>query len=321
MFPNSSEVEDQNKPKKIFLTFSDKRLVRSKNRIVSQAESLDFFDQIYSWDESDLSQEFLDHFSQLLSANVRGFGFWSWKPQIILQALELCNEGDIILYSDVGFTINPKGILRLQDYFERANSAPTGIVAFQGRRPEYPMIDDGRELPTWPDKHWTKGDLFDYFSVRDQRYITDTPTIQAGLLLVRKCPESIAFISSWLAVFLEDIHLVDDSPSFSQNLSGFREHRHDQSVFSILGKIHSIDTYSSNEFWYPKAMSSSGDWDALSFSPFHATRSLDFGFIGNIKRKSLYYFNAFKPRNLKISFKLFITRMGKFLGFQSNSAQ
>jgi len=34
--------------------------------------------------------------------------------------------------------------------------------------------------------------------------------------------------------------MIDDSPSISKNLDCFREHRHDQSIFSLLTKKYNI---------------------------------------------------------------------------------
>lgn len=34
------------------------------------------------------------------------------------------------------------------------------------------------------------------------------------------------------------MHLVDDSPSLLPNAHGFKEHRHDQSIFSLLMHIY-----------------------------------------------------------------------------------
>ena len=35
-------------------------------------------------------------------------------------------------------------------------------------------------------------------------------------------------------------HVIDDSPSIRKNIPGFKEHRHDQSIFSALTKIFNI---------------------------------------------------------------------------------
>ena len=50
-----------------------------------------------------------------------------------------------------------------------------------------------------------------------------------------------------VSVFLTDFSLIDDSPSKSENMNGFREHRHDQSVFSLLFKVHGCIPFESGD--------------------------------------------------------------------------
>lgn len=33
----------------------------------------------------------------------RGFGYWCWKPRVILMALEQIKEGDLLVFLDIGF--------------------------------------------------------------------------------------------------------------------------------------------------------------------------------------------------------------------------
>lgn len=37
-----------------------------------------------------------------------------------------------------------------------------------------------------------------------------------------------------------DYHNIDDSPSILKNIDGFIEHRHDQSIFSLLTKKYNL---------------------------------------------------------------------------------
>jgi hypothetical protein len=294
---------------RLFLTFANSALERSLERITKEAEAIGVYDRIVALDERDLNADFRTAFASKLSPKVRGFGYWSWKPQVILQTLAEMNEGDILQYADVGFHINPGGVKRLNDYFQMVENSESGVLGFQGRRPEPPMVDDGRELPTWPDGTWTKGDVLDYFHVRDREDITQTPTIQAGLSFIRKCDKSQGFVEQWLKVFYDNFALVDDSPSVSANLKEFRTHRHDQSIFSILGKLNNIASVSSNEFWFPRPWNSSGDWDALADFPMHAKRDLDFGPWGNLNRRVKQVADMFTPKNFINSVQLFVKRV------------
>lgn len=262
---------------KVFLSFADSRMHRSSTRISRQAKELNLYDQIITTDENSLNAEFTNKFIEKLIPGSRGFGHWCWKPQIILQTLRNMEDGDILQYTDVGCHLNPQGKARLLEYFEMADKSESGILAFQAKPPEFPFIHDGRPLLDLSDFKWIKGDLLDYFSVRNYSAITNSPSIGAGIVFIKKCPASIKIIQQWLDVFSTNFSLLDDSPSKSENLPGFIEHRHDQAIFSLLCKLNNIKTISAYEYWYPKKNSSKPDWRALNRFPIHAKRDKDLG--------------------------------------------
>lgn len=269
--------------KRIFLTFSDSRLCRSQRRIRREAESLSFFDEIITLSETDLDESFCIKFGEKLKPKVRGFGYWVWKPQVIKQTLEKMVDGDVVLYVDVGCCLNPRGKERLHEYFRIAETSDTGVLAFQGIPPSLPLLHDGRPLPDLTEKLWTKGDVLDYFSVREKPEITETQTCGAGVILIKKCQRSMLLVDEWLKAINTSFALIDDSPSISNNSKGFIEHRHDQALFSILCKLFEVETVSAYEYSYP-GWRGGEDWSMLEKMPIHAKRDLDFGFIGNTKR-------------------------------------
>jgi hypothetical protein len=88
------------------------------------------------------------------------------------------------------------------------------------------------------------------------------------------------FIKNWRSIIYADFNLINDAPSLSPNEEDFRDHRHDQSIFSILSKLEGItDTVSAYEYFYPKNYRSDeikfvGDWDSLKKFPIHVRRDL-----------------------------------------------
>lgn len=267
-----------------FLTFADSRLSRSLARLRSEAEQLGVFDQIYALDEAALDEPFKRKYQNFLRADVRGYGYWCWKPQVIKQTLDRLSFGDILLYTDVGCEFNQLGIDRLRDYFQIVSQSKTGILAFQAVPPELPLVYDGRALPDLTERLWTKGDVFDYFSVRSNEEIVNTPSYGAGIIVLQKSLISMNFIDLWIKAIDYSFNLLDDSPSVSKNLDGFIEHRHDQSIFSIMCKLHNVERLSAYEYWYPVNGAQGADWDALSQMPIHAKRNLDFGPFANLCR-------------------------------------
>lgn len=293
------------------ISFADSRLGETVARFTRQAIQIEVFDSVRVSSENDFTEEFQRQFNNYLQPGIRGFGYWVWKPWVIQTALKQISAGDILVYADIGFHINPAGRKRLLEYIDRVNKSKSGVLGFQAVRPELggPVRDDGRSLPEWREKNWTKGDLIDYFRVRESTHILDTPTIQAGLLFFRKCASSESLVNDWLAVFETDFQLVDDSPSKSPNFRGFREHRHDQPVFSILGKLNNIDTISSSEFWMPRWWSSVADWKALENTPFHAVRDLQFDSKKTTSGANKDFGSALSLRSLSYSAALFVRRV------------
>jgi hypothetical protein len=231
--------------KKYFCTFADSKMYRSLNRIKKQAENMHIYDRIIVYNEHNLNEDFCNHFKDKLKPS-RGFGYWVWKPQIILQTLEKMEDGDILQYTDAGCHLNKKGIKRLHEYFTLADLSETGILAFQSKAPDDKNLEKSFELL---EKHWTKGDLFDYFDVRNNEKIYNSEQVGGTVLFIKKTNGSLRIIQKWLQVYYDDFSLADDTPSKSPNFTGFIENRHDQSIFSIIVKINNIPTTSSFEYW------------------------------------------------------------------------
>jgi len=244
------------------------------------------YDEINVFDENSLDSDFKRSFSEYLQPSVRGFGFWSWKPQIILQVLEKMEYGDILQYTDSGCHLNPKGRNRLLDYFEMVEKSDSGILAFRSKSIE--------EKPSWDlnpiilEYQFTKGDIIQHFGVSNNKNITHTPQFQGGIIFIRKDDSTLAFVKRWLSTIKYDFNLIDDSPSIYPNFSGFIENRHDQSIFSILCKLSNVSYLYTNEYY------SQNECDDLSDKPIWVKWDKDFGFYERvrnyIKRKLKIFF-------------------------------
>jgi hypothetical protein len=257
--------------KKVFLTFADQRMSRALQRIKKQALAMEVYDFLVLANENSLDLRFREQFSEYLKPGVRGFGYWSWKAQIILQTLCQMNDGDLLQYTDAGCHLNPRGRRRLEEYFTKAQNSKSGILAFQAFPPAF--HNQKIKLLDLREAKWCKGDLCDALGVRSNRDVLDTQTIGAGIIFIKKCDESLKLVNSWLDVYKNNFNLIDDSSSKSENLLGFVEHRHDQSIFSILAKINRVETVSAYEYWYPDGKTRPGaDWKILREYPIHAKR-------------------------------------------------
>lgn len=238
-----------------FITFSDTSLFKARERIRRQAESLEFFDEIRTYTERDLSPDFTHRMGRLLSPFCQGFGYWCWKPWIILHSLEDMEEGDRLLYLDVGCHINPYGKKRFLEYVNMLDKDPFGLVVFGNGCTEC---------------HWTKGDVFHHFSIdiHDEKF-TQTQQIAGGYLFIRKNPAVESMLREWMNVFYHHLNLVDDTPSLSPDLPGFRNNRQDQSILSILCKMRGVQPLPLSE-----VQPADGDWEKMTEFPIQDRRDL-----------------------------------------------
>ena len=96
---------------------------------------------------------------------------------------------------------------------------------------------------------WTKGDCF-YEVNKDKDYkFSDENQLQGTYIFFKKCDFSVNFVEKWLSLCTNE-KLITDSPNINMNnLPDFIDHRHDQSIFSLLSynenimNIPQIDQY------------------------------------------------------------------------------
>jgi hypothetical protein len=261
--------------KKYFCTFADSGMCRTLNRVKRQVEKAHYFDVVLINNENNLNENFRDRFKEKLIKGNRGFGYWVWKPQIILQTLDKMDEGDFLLYMDAGCCFNRNGISRMNEYFKLAENSPFGMIVFQeAKEAENKNLQVGILLESM----WTKGDVFDFFGVRNNQLFYNTGQMVGGVHVVKKCKESIRIFQQWLAVFEAHFDLIDDSPSTSSNFLDFKEHRHDQSILSMICKKENIPSISAAELWQK-------DWNKLRTYPIWAKRKINLELTVWVRKK------------------------------------
>ncbi|NDV69777.1 hypothetical protein [Dysgonomonas sp. 25] len=269
--------------KKVLCTFANHFITRGFPRFKEQAESMDVFDEIIFYSQKDLGKDFRAKYGRHLYPYSRGFGYWSWKPYLILKALELLEEGDILLYTDLGCFFNPNGRKRMMEYYDMVEKSPIGILGFRSYEKSY----NGMPENTYYEYQFTKGDILDYFGVRNDESYTQTTQFEAGIIFIRKNPQSVLFFKEWLDAIYADTSLITDQPSRSPNLEGFVENRHDQSLYSILAKKHKIAEVSTNEL-FPIGQ----NWDLLTDYPIWAMRDMHypskFHYLHRLRFRQLY---------------------------------
>ena len=188
-------------------------------RIEVEAIRSGFFNEVVTYTEFELSKEFRKRFKNHLNIFTRGYGYWIWKAAIIIDELNKCKENDFLVYADAGFIINAKGEKKFFEYLNRINASEFKIGAVELEKDKL-------------EKFFTKKAVFEYLRVSHDTEITNTPQIQAGLILIQKNNNTVEFFKEIMHLYLDRIDLVGDELS-EQECDGFIAHRHDQSIFSV----------------------------------------------------------------------------------------
>jgi hypothetical protein len=195
-------------------------------RLHNQALSFNLFDSITCYTEKDLMSDstFWNKHGNFILSNRRGYGYWIWKPYLIYKKLSEIDTNDILLYLDSGCELNINGKLRLLELIKLTQQKL--ILATSSLQTE--LI-------------YSKQDLIEFMSMQSHPLLTQSQA-QAGALIIKKCQTTIDFYKEFYQI-CQNYHFIDDSPSKLQNHHSFKEHRHDQSVFSLLLKKYNLLNY------------------------------------------------------------------------------
>ena len=178
------------------------------------------FDQIFEYSPADLEDDLLLKNKQILQYE-KGYGNYFWKSYIINKALERINNDDYLFYADSGSIF----IRNIAPLILKMNNFNQSILVFH-----LPHIQ----------KQWTKRDTFILMDC-DTLEFYEKPQILAGYILIKKNPTSIEFIKEFHK-YSSDYRIISDHPNVLgyDNYPGFIEHRHDQSIFSLLCKKYKL---------------------------------------------------------------------------------
>jgi len=217
-----------------FLTFASSDIDLSQLR--EEAHLFQFKSERFYNESSLHGTEFWLQHKNFIQSNQRGFGYWIWKSFFILERLRQLPEDEVLLYADGGCALNYDGAARLQQYTIRARSN-RGLLLFHLSHDE------------------------ETYSKRDcvERILPGVRPEALGkhrmgtVLIVVNSNSTRMFFEEVLNISTEDnYHYLDDSPSRREESAVFVEHRHDQSIISLLSKLHGYssiadETYPPNE--------------------------------------------------------------------------
>ena len=228
---------------RVFLTFAagNQDYLNAANRLIGQAKETGWFSTVVTVDHRrlfDIDIHLGNRNRSFIQQNPRGYGYWIWKPFVIQLALQRLPEGTHLLYLDAGCELNPQGFERLCLLYDHLTDAT--LVAFQ--------IDEDAAK-------WTKADTLKHLGIDPQSPQVHFKQLSGGNILIKNSIESRRFIGIWQSLCeFDNYSLLDDSPSKIPNHPSFKEHRHDQAIFSLLAQTFSFvrivpDEFNHQPYW------------------------------------------------------------------------
>ena len=164
--------------------------------------------------------DFWKNHGQFIEEHPRGYGYWLWKPYLIMKTFESMNHGDILFYVDSGCEIT--------DYSQSSNDSLKKMIENCNN---YDIL---YTETSHDEKKYTKMDIFKHMNLMDQK-VMDSIEHAATVIIIKKVDLTTDFIKEWYNVSC-NYNLINDSPSVLPNDPTFVENRHDQSIFSLLLK-------------------------------------------------------------------------------------
>ena len=261
--------------KDIYLcSFASPDLSRSVLRFKKQANEMKVYKDIKIYSFDDLSENKriqIENFKK--KKQNRLFGYACWKPEIILNYLKLIPNDAILQYSDIGCHLNYNGLPKLQEYITLVEK--NDILAFQYKEPNFK--EKNYKYQIYYEKEYSKGDLFNYFNLDLKDQIIHTEQFWSGTVFFKNNEISKSFLFRWNEICKKN-DLISDEESKIKNHENFIEHRHDQSVFSILCKLNNVYSLSASEAeWAEDDVDKT--WKHLDKFPILAKRDKKYNFL------------------------------------------
>lgn len=223
-----------------------------KPNLENQMRSCGWFDSYKVFTFDDLNINFKREFSNILSEG-RGGGYWIWKSQIISEYLKNIEYDDFLIYMDGGCTIHnsPEAKNRLDEYKNMLSDHD--ILRF--------IVNPFTEF------EYTNSTTIDYFKNNYGLVLTEENKVQimATIIIMKKTQNTINFFNEVDRILHNDPNLFTDYYNTYTPNPQFKDHRHDQSVMSLLSKCTKFSKFIDDETWFT-------NFENITHIPFLATR-------------------------------------------------
>jgi len=159
----------------------------------------------------------------------KGYGLWAWKPQLILDAMESFPNKKIFVYIDLGCELNINSS-SLNNFLKYINITDTKLaLAFEGQLTNKDYTSD-IVLRSFNAELFSKNQIF------------------ASILFFKNEKKVKDFINRWkdLSISNNFLFLIGGS---SQKLIDTNQHRHDQSILSLIWRETEFAILPDESYW------------------------------------------------------------------------
>ena len=173
--------------------------------------------EFYGYKPKDIDHDFREKNKYILEKG-RGNGYWLWKPYFLYKTLkEKLDYGDYLIYSDAAI-MYVDSAQKLVDFLKEKK-----LDMYLHRLPHL-------------ERQYTKRDAFILLGV-DQPFYAETGQFNAAFQIYRKTKFTEFFLEEYLYYAQDKRIITDDANELGVgNYDDFRDHRHDQSILSLLTK-------------------------------------------------------------------------------------
>lgn len=207
--------------KTVFLSYATGSFIAQRDKLCESALNVGFDEAIGLTDSDIKSTDFWQKNQHILS-QPRGAGYWLWKPYIILEQLKKMSADDVLVYSDAGRSSYYNFERFPIKLIEKLNNETKGFLLGPA------LYQHGAA------KKWIKRDCLILMN-SDREEIIDKPTIQASPNFWKPTPSAFDFLEKWIH-YASDYRCLTDAENTlgKENYKEFIDHRHDQSVLTLL---------------------------------------------------------------------------------------
>jgi hypothetical protein len=196
------------------LSFADEKFTNAQKRLEKNRVKFGYADSHLMAGPDELRAADLFKANPQFNPSQKGFGYWLWKPFLMIRSLKQLPPGGVLLYLDTDnrLEVNCREVLlalhsRHDVILNLTNSAPA--------------IER------------TKRDTFVAMH-RDTSFYHEQPQVEAGFISVKNTPRGCAFLEEWFS-WCRQFSLISDEPSrLKPEHDEFCFHRHDQAVLNLL---------------------------------------------------------------------------------------